>query len=111
MDTVPPKYQMGIRSKLWRDFCRFGIITVPFIYFFALAQPSQAKPTLAGWSLIIGLLLQLILPLVLLVLSVFVRRTRSFELIVDLSIVFLGLVAEAVMIYFLIVFMAFGAGC
>jgi hypothetical protein len=111
MDTAPPTHQKGICSKRWRDFCRFGIIAVPFLYFFALVQSDPGKPSWVSWTLIIGLLLQLILPFALLVLSAFVLRTKSSELIIDLSVVFLGLAAEAVMIYFLIVFMAVGAGC
>jgi hypothetical protein len=74
-------------------------------------QSDPGKPSWVSWTLIIGLLLQLILPFALLVLSAFVLRTKSSELIIDLSVVFLGLAAEAVMIYFLIVFMAVGAGC
>lgn len=101
----------GLGSRLCRDFCRIGIISIPIIHYALLVGSQHGDP---GWIclvVLVGMLVELVLPFVLLYVTVSVRRSNGWELAIDLDSILLGLAAEVFMIFLLVVYMTVHAKC
>ena len=109
MDSAAPTDQAGIGTRRWRIFCRVGILLNPFVYFYALAR-TQPQGHWLDKVVMAGLVLQLLLPLGLLVLLGRGPRRATESVILDFSLVLLGWLAGAAMVYFLVVYIAAHGG-